>query len=187
MKTKKMMSVLVLFGVMVTSIFAINKNEIHKVPNFEMEIEKATTIVDVAVSNDNFSTLVAAVKAANLVETLNSDGPFTVFAPVNSAFDNLPKGTVEDLLKPENIETLQAVLTYHVIAGDFKAATVVEAIQKNNGSYVITTVQGEKLTATLNDNKVILIDAKGNKSTVIITDVPASNGTIHAIDSVLLP
>lgn len=187
MKTKKFMTLLIVFGVMITSVFAINKTEIEKLPNFELEIIESGTIVEVAVSNENFTTLVAAVKAANLVETLNSEGPFTVFAPVNSAFEKLPSGTVENLLKPENIKTLQAVLTYHVVAGEFKAATVVEAIQKNNGSFVIKTVQGENLTATLNDNKVILTDAKGNKSTVIIADVPASNGIIHAIDTVLLP
>lgn len=185
MKTKKIMSALVMFTVMITSVFAIDKNEIEIMPYFEND--KLGTIVEVAVSNDNFSTLVAAVKAANLVETLNSDGPFTVFAPVNSAFDKLPEGTVENLLKPENIKSLQSVLTYHVVAGEFKASSVINAINENNGAFVITTVQGDKLTATLKDSKVILTDAKGNKSTVIIADVATSNGTIHAIDTVLLP
>lgn len=182
---KKFTTVLVVCIAMINSSFAIDKNEIERLPSFDNE--KLGTIVAVAAGNDNFTTLVAAVKAANLVETLNSDGPFTVFAPVNAAFDKLPAGTVESLLKPENIKTLQSILTYHVVAGEFNAAAVVEAIQKNNGSFVITTVQGENLTATLKDSKVILTDTKGGQSTVIIADVATSNGIIHAIDTVLLP
>lgn len=144
-------------------------------------------IVEVAVGNKNFSTLVAAVKAAGLVETLSGKGPFTVFAPTNAAFDKLPKGTVGTLLKKENKELLTAVLTYHVVAGKFNAKDVVKAINDNNGKFVITTVQGGKLTATLSDGKVILTDVKGNTSTVVIADVKASNGIIHAIDSVVMP
>jgi uncharacterized surface protein with fasciclin (FAS1) repeats len=145
------------------------------------------TIVGVAAGNKNFTTLVAAVKAAGLVDVLSSKGPFTVFAPVNGAFGKLPEGTVASLLKPENKELLTAILTYHVVAGEFKAAAVIQAIKDNNGKFVITTVQGGTLTASLKDGKVILTDVKGNVSTIIITDVAASNGVIHAIDSVVMP
>lgn len=156
--------------------------------NTEMEKAPETpTIVGVAAGNENFSTLVAAVKAAGLVDTLNGDGPFTVFAPTNDAFGKLPSGTVEGLLKPESKETLTAVLTYHVVAGTFKAADVVKAIQDNNGSFSITTVQGGELTASLDGENVILTDAKGGTSTIIMTDVEASNGVIHAIDTVVMP
>jgi len=145
------------------------------------------TIVGVAASNENFTTLVAAVKAADLVATLNSDGPFTVFAPTNDAFAKLPEGTVETLLKAENKATLSSILTYHVVAGKFMAADVVKAIKDNNGKFVITTVNGEKLTAHIMDGKVMLQDAKGNSSTIVLTDVAASNGVIHAIDTVVMP
>lgn len=145
------------------------------------------TIVEIAVSNENFTTLVAAVKAAGLVDTLNSEGPFTVFAPVNDAFAKLPEGTVASLLKAEGKATLTSILTYHVVAGEFKAADVVKAIKANNGSFNITTVQGGTLTASLSGANVILTDTKGNKSTVVIADVDASNGVIHAIDTVVMP
>lgn len=187
MKTIKFMTVLAFIGVVATSSFAIEKNEIEKIPNFDITIEKEPTIVGVAASNKDFSTLVAAVKAGDLVETLNSDGPFTVFAPTNEAFENLPEGTLESLLKMENKKTLQAILTYHVVAGKFKAADVVKAIQDNKGKFEITTVQGGKLIASLSGSNVILTDEKGNTSTIIITDVEASNGVIHAIDTVVLP
>lgn len=145
------------------------------------------TIVDVAVGNDNFSTLVAALKAADLVGVLNGDGPFTVFAPTNAAFENLPEGTVSTLLKPENKATLTAVLTYHVVAGKFMATDVIAAIKKNNGTFTIPTVQGGKLMASMKDGKVILTDAAGNSSTIVMTDVKATNGVIHAIDKVVMP
>ena len=147
----------------------------------------AETIVGVAASNKNFTTLVAAVKAAGLVDVLNSDGPFTVFAPVNDAFAKLPEGTVASLLKPENKKMLTAILTYHVVAGKFVAKDVVKAIQDNNGKFVVKTVQGGELTASLQGGNVILTDVKGNTSKVILTDVDASNGVIHAIDSVVMP
>ncbi len=149
--------------------------------------ETEKTIVGVAAGNDNFTTLVAAVKAAGLVDVLNGKGPFTVFAPINGGFDKLPKGTVASLLKPENKKVLTAVLTYHVVAGKFEAKDVVAAIKKNGGKFVITTVQGGKLTASISEGNVILTDAKGGTSKVIITDVKASNGVVHAIDSVVLP
>lgn len=144
-------------------------------------------IVGVAVGNKDFSTLVAAVKAAELVETLSGAGPFTVFAPTNAAFSKLPKGTVEGLLKPEAKDKLTAVLTYHVVAGEFDAAAVVAAIKKNKGKFSVKTVQGGTLTASLQGKDVILTDEAGNTSKVVITDVKATNGIIHAIDSVVMP
>lgn len=149
--------------------------------------EKTPNIVEVAVGNDAFSTLVAAVTAADLVPTLSGDGPFTVFAPTNDAFAKLPEGTVETLLKPENKGTLTGILTYHVVSGKFEAAAVVDAIKKNNGKFTVSTVQGGTIDLSLKDGKVILTDAKGGMSTVVIADVAASNGVIHAIDSVVMP
>ncbi|WP_394746796.1 fasciclin domain-containing protein [Spongiimicrobium salis] len=144
-------------------------------------------IVDTAVSLDDFSTLVAAVKAADLVGALKGDGPFTVFAPTNNAFGKLPKGTVGSLLKPENKGTLTAVLTYHVVAGKFMAKDIVKAIKANGGSFMVKTLQGQELVASMKNGKVYLMDAKGGKSQVVITDVAASNGVIHAIESVVMP
>ena len=144
-------------------------------------------VVDVAISSKDHTTLVAAVKAADLVNTLKGAGPFTVFAPANSAFDKLPKGTVETLLKPENKAALANILTYHVVAGNLKAADVLAAIKAGKGKAVVKTVQGENLTATLENGKVILTDEKGGKSTVTATDLAASNGVIHVIDTVLMP
>ena len=145
------------------------------------------TIVGVAAGNENFTTLVAAVKAADLVGTLSSDGPFTVFAPVNDAFAALPAGTVDGLLKPESIDALTGILTYHVVAGKYQAADVMKAIKGNNGSFPVTTVQGGKITLSLKDGKVMLKDEKGNMATVVMADVAASNGVIHAIDAVVMP
>ena len=151
------------------------------------QVETPNTIVDVAAGNADFSTLVAAVKAAGLVETLSSEGPFTVFAPTNAAFDKLPAGTVDGLLKPENLEKLKGLLTYHVVAGKFDAAAVTDAITKGNGKFTVTTVQGGKIDLSLKDGKVILTDANGKTSTVVMADVATSNGVIHAIDSVVMP
>ena len=151
------------------------------------ETVASTTIVDVAVGNPNFSTLVAAVKAAGLAETLSGEGPFTVFAPTNAAFEKLPAGTVDGLLKPENLEKLKGLLTYHVVAGKFDAAAVTDAITKGNGKYTVTTVQGGKIDLSLKDGKVVLTDANGATSTVATADVAASNGVIHAIDTVVMP
>lgn len=145
------------------------------------------TVVDIAVGSKDHSTLVAAVKAAGLVETLQSAGPFTVFAPVNAAFGKLPAGTVESLLKPENKATLVKVLTYHVVAGNLDAAAVVKAIKDGGGKVTVKTVSGGSLTASLKDGKVILTDENGGVSTVVATDLKAGNGVIHVIDSVVLP
>ncbi|MGZ9676282.1 fasciclin domain-containing protein [Flavobacterium sp. GNP001] len=150
-------------------------------------VTETPNIVGVAAENADFSTLVTAVKAAGLVETLSGEGPFTVFAPNNAAFDKLPAGTVDTLLKPESLDKLKAVLTYHVVAGKFDAAAVTEAITKGNGKFTVTTVQGGNIVLSLKDGKVILTDANGATSTVVLADVAASNGVIHAIDSVVMP
>ena len=144
-------------------------------------------VVDIAISSKDHTTLVAAVKAADLVGTLKGTGPFTVFAPTNAAFDKLPKGTVDGLLKPESKKALSGILTYHVVAGNLDAAAVVAAIKKGNGKAEVTTVNGAKLTASLKGDKVILTDAKGGISTVTATDLKGSNGVIHVIDTVLMP
>ncbi|MDX1956481.1 MAG: fasciclin domain-containing protein [Chitinophagaceae bacterium] len=144
-------------------------------------------IVENAVNSKDHTTLVAAVKAAGLAETLQSDGPFTVFAPTNAAFDLLPKGTVETLLKPENKATLTKVLTYHVVSGKIDAKELVRRIKEGNGKTELTTVAGGKLWAMMEGKNVVLKDEKGGMATVTIKDVYQKNGVIHVIDHVVLP
>jgi len=145
-------------------------------------------IIDNAVKSADHSTLVAAVKAAGLVQTLKSEGPFTVFAPVDDAFENLPEGTVASLLKPQNKKKLTAVLTYHVVPGKLDARSIIKAIKKGKGSATLTTVNGAELTATMNGPmNVIVEDANGNIAHISTYDVMQSNGVIHVIDRVLLP
>ncbi|GAB4164214.1 MAG: fasciclin domain-containing protein [Winogradskyella sp.] len=144
-------------------------------------------IVSNAVNSKDHTTLVAAVKAAGLVETLQGDGPFTVFAPTNSAFDKLPKGTVSTLLKKENKEQLQAVLTYHVLSGNYSAKAIAKAIKKGGGKATFTTVNGDELTAMMDGDNIVLKDTSGNRSTITIADVNQSNGVIHVVDTVVLP
>lgn len=144
-------------------------------------------IVATAAGSEDFTTLVAAVKAADLVDVLSSKGPFTVFAPTNAAFDKLPAGTVEGLLKPESKETLQTILKYHVVAGSVMASDVVALIKKSNGKATIETVSGNKLTAQMKDGAVYLVDENNNWSQITATDMKTSNGVIHVIDTVLLP
>ncbi len=145
-------------------------------------------IVENAVNSKDHTTLVAAVKAAGLVETLMSDGPFTVFAPVNKAFDMLPAGTVETLLKPENKDQLTGVLTYHVVAGNLDANSLMAKIKQGGGKSMLKTVQGANLTVMLDKkNNVWVMDANGGKAMVTIADVHQKNGVIHVIDHVLLP
>jgi len=148
---------------------------------------QSETIVDVAVGNENFTTLVTAVTATDLVGTLSSEGPFTVFAPVNSAFEALLAGTVERLLEAESIGDLTGLLTYHVIAGKYMAGDVIKAIKGNKGAFSVKTVQGGTITLSLKGDEVMLKDEKGNKATVVMADVAASNGVIHAIDAVVMP
>jgi len=144
-------------------------------------------IIDNAINSKDHTTLVAAVKAAGLVETLQGSGPFTVFAPTNEAFNKLPQGTVDNLLKPENKSTLTSVLTYHVVAGKIDSQTLIDWIKKNGESYMATTVQGEQLTFMYDGKNIWLKDMKGNKAKVTIKDVMQSNGVIHVIDTVLMP
>ena len=144
-------------------------------------------IIENAVNSKDHTTLVAAVKSAGLVETLQGKGPFTVFAPTNAAFDKLPKGTVDKLLMPENKAMLTGVLTYHVVSGKWSAADVAAAIKKGNGTAEVATVQGGKLWFKNDGKDTWVIDEKGNKAKITIADVNQSNGVIHVIDTVLMP
>jgi uncharacterized surface protein with fasciclin (FAS1) repeats len=145
-------------------------------------------IVDNAVNSADHTTLVAAVKAADLVATLKSEGPFTVFAPVNDAFENLPEGTVSTLLKPENKGTLTTVLTYHVVAGKYGFDDIARLIKAGNGTATLSTVSGGKLKAMMNGPKnIVLQDENGNTANIITYDVYQSNGVIHTLDAVVLP
>ncbi len=144
------------------------------------------TIVENAVNSPEHTTLVAAVKAAGLVDTLSGAGPFTVFAPTNAAFAQLPAGTVDTLLRPENLGTLQSVLTYHVVPGRITAADLMGQISAGGGQATLTTVQGATLTARMMGNQIMLTDGKGGQSHVTQGDVMQSNGVIHVIDKVLM-
>ncbi len=144
-------------------------------------------IVQNAVNSKDHTTLVAAVKAAGLVETLQSAGPFTVFAPTNAAFEKLPAGTVDNLLKPEQKSALTGILTYHVVAGKISAKELMKKIKAGNGTATLTTVAGGKLTFMRKGNVIMVKDEKGGVATITIADVNQSNGVIHVINSVLLP
>lgn len=144
-------------------------------------------IVENAVNSKDHTTLVAAVKAAGLVETLQTAGPFTVFAPTNAAFDKLPAGTVNSLVQPENKATLTKILTYHVVAGKLDAKAIAQLIKEGNGTAVLKTVSGGVLKASMQGDKLVLTDEKGGMSTVTIKNVYQSNGVIHVIDTVVLP
>lgn len=152
---------------------------------FNMSAQK--NIVETAASSKDFTTLVAAVKAADLVDVLSSEGPFTVFAPTNDAFAKLPDGTVETLLKPENKAKLQTILKYHVVSGSIMAGDVVALIKENNGKAKVVTVSGDTLTAQMKDGSVYLVDENNNWSKITATDLKTSNGVIHVIDTVVLP
>jgi uncharacterized surface protein with fasciclin (FAS1) repeats len=145
------------------------------------------TIVANAMNSADHTTLVAAVKAAGLVDTLNGKGPFTVFAPTNDAFTQLPAGAVDMLLKPENKAMLTKVLTYHVVAGQWDAKALAKLIKKGNGQAQLKTVSGGTLTAMMDGNNIVLRDEKGGKATVTIADVYQSNGVIHVVNAVLMP
>ena len=145
------------------------------------------TIVENAVASKDHTTLVAAVQAAGLAETLSGPGPFTVFAPTNAAFAKLPAGTVETLVKPENKGTLTTVLTYHVVPGTMTSKDIAKAIKAGRGKATLTTVQGGTLTGRMMGKRLVLTDAKGGTSMVTIADVRQSNGVIHVVDTVLMP
>ena len=144
-------------------------------------------IVENAVNSKDHTTLVAAVKAAGLVSTLESKGPFTVFAPTNEAFNALPAGTVDNLLKPENKAKLTAILTYHVVAGKLSAMDLMKMVKANNGKATLKTVEGENLYVTMKGKKLMVTDENGGVAHITISDVNQSNGVIHVIDKVLLP
>ena len=179
----------ILAGTFVTSVaFAQSTSKMSKpveVGGAPMYASK--NIVENAVNSRDHTTLVAAVKAAGLVEALQGAGPFTVFAPTNEAFNKLPQGTVETLLKPENKDSLTSVLTYHVVAGKFNGKELMKKIKDGNGTAELKTVQGGSIWLMLKDGKLRLEDEKGGTAQVTIKDVYQSNGVIHVIDSVILP
>jgi uncharacterized surface protein with fasciclin (FAS1) repeats len=182
MKTRKILSIVIFalgFGAVSFAQKSVMVGGAAMYPN--------KNIIENAVNSKDHTTLVAAVKAAGLVETLQSPGPFTVFAPTNAAFDKLPKGTVENLLKSENLKTLQTILTYHVVAGKMNAADIANAIKEGNGKAILKTVSGGTLTAWMQGKDLYITDENGSKAKVTIADVNQSNGEIHVIDTVLLP
>jgi uncharacterized surface protein with fasciclin (FAS1) repeats len=182
---RKILSVLALTFTALTFAAATASAQNPMVGGAPMYVAK--DIVDNAANSADHTTLVAAVKAAGLVDTLKSKGPFTVFAPTNAAFDKLPSGTVETLLKPENKAMLVKVLTYHVVAGNYDSTAIAKAIRKGKGTASFKTVSGDTLTARMDGNNLVLTDEKGGTSMVTIADVNQKNGVIHVVDTVLLP
>jgi len=183
-----------LFGIIILSLFV----NISFAQDSKMSSEKTVNvggaamyasknIIENAVNSKDHTTLVAAVKAAGLVETLKGSGPFTVFAPTNTAFDMLPKGTVDELLKPENKAKLTKILTYHVVAGNWDSKALGDKIKAGNGTAELATVAGGKLWASMKGNKIMLKDENGGWATITIKNVYQSNGVIHVIDRVVMP
>ena len=186
MKTKNILSAVAFTFALLTSGNALAQKE-KTVMVGGAAMYPSKNIVENAVNSKDHTTLVAAVKAADLVETLMTPGPFTVFAPTNAAFDKLPAGTVETLVKPENKKLLQTILTYHVVAGKLNAKDILAAIKKGKGKAELATVSGGKLVASLSGSDVIITDENGASAKVTIADVNQSNGVIHVIDSVVTP
>jgi len=186
---KKIAGLLMIAAIATTSVNAQTKKAMTPTVTVGGEaMFPKKNIVENAVNSKDHTTLVAAVKAADLVATLQTAGPFTVFAPVNDAFENLPAGTVETVLKPENKGTLVAVLTYHVVAGTYDFNALKELIKKGNGTGKLKTVQGEELTVMMNgEHNIQVKDAKGTVANISTYDVYQSNGVIHVIDKVLMP
>ena len=189
-----MKKVLVMVLLAVASIAIANQRVYAQMKSTDMNpmvggapMLKAKDIVDNAMNSQDHTTLVAAVKAAGLVATLKSKGPFTVFAPTNDAFEKLPAGTVETLLKPENKTMLTKVLTYHVLPGKFDSDAIAKRIKAGHGKAWLKTVSGDKLTAWMDGSTLVLTDEKGGQSRVTIANVYQSNGVIHVVDTVLLP
>ena len=187
MKTNKFFATaIVAFGLLVgTTSFAQMKEKTVEVGGAPMYPSK--NIVENAVNSKDHTTLVAAVKAAGLVDVLMSEGPFTVFAPTNAAFEKLPKGTVETLLKSENKEMLAKILTYHVAAGKWSAQDIMDAVKKGKGKYTFKTVSGNSLTAWMKGKDLYITDENGNSAKITIADVNQKNGVIHVIDAVVTP
>ena len=190
MKTTKLFSIAILVGSMFIgqNLFSqdkMMKEDTKMVGGAAMYPSK--NIVENAVNSKDHTTLVAAVKASDLVDVLMSEGPFTVFAPTNNAFDKLPKGTVETLVMAENKATLQTILKYHVVSGKWNAKDVAKLIKEGKGKATITTVSGGTLTAWMKGKDIYITDENGNSAKVTIADVNQSNGVIHVIDTVLLP
>ena len=182
MKTKKILSIALFALVFGATSFAQKTVMVGGAAMYPTK-----NIIENAVNSKDHTTLVAAVKAAGLVETLQSKGPFTVFAPTNAAFDKLPKGTVETLLKPENLKMLQTILTYHVVAGKMNASDIAKAIKMGKGKATLKTVSGGTLTAWMKGKNLYITDENMNNAKVTIADVNQSNGVIHVIDAVILP
>ena len=182
MKTKKILSIALFALVFGATSFAQKSVMVGGAAMYPTK-----NIVENALNSKDHTTLVAAVKAAGLVETLQSKGPFTVFAPTNAAFNKLPKGTVETLLKPENLKTLQTILTYHVVSGKMNASAIAKAIKMGKGKAMLKTVSGGTLTAWMKGKNIYITDENGNSAKVTIADVNQSNGVIHVIDAVVLP
>ncbi len=187
MKTIKLLGLFIFSAFISTATFAQmgSMNKTVMVGGAAMYPTK--NIVENAVNSKDHTTLVAAVKAAGLVETLSSPGPFTVFAPTNEAFDKLPAGTVETLLKPENKAKLTAVLTYHVVAGKLGSKELMHMVKAGKGKATLKTVEGENLIITRKGNKLMVTDENGGVANITIADVNQSNGVIHVINKVLLP
>ena len=181
MKKIKLFAMLVCTGFIATNSFAQTK----MVGGAEMYPTK--NIVENAVNSKDHTTLVAAVKAAGLVPTLESKGPFTVFAPVNKAFDALPEGTVASLLKPENKAKLISILTYHVVPGKLSSMDLMKMVKDGNGKAILKTVNGQNIFISMNGKNLIVTDENGGNATITIADVNQSNGVIHVIDKVLIP
>lgn len=182
MKSRIMFSA---FAILLMGVAVISAQKNPMVGGSPMLVSR--DIVDNAVNSADHTTLVAAVKAAGLVDTLKSAGPFTVFAPTNEAFAKLPAGTVDTLLKPENKEMLTKILTYHVVAGRLSTGDIMKLIKAGNGKAELKTVSGGSLWAMSHDGKIVLHDEKGGMSTITIANVFQSNGVIQVVDTVLLP
>ena len=182
MQTKKLAGLAIALALSVTTVAAMAQVTVGGAPMYASK-----DIIDNAVNSKDHTTLVAAVKAAGLVDTLKGPGPFTVFAPTNTAFSALPAGTVDTLLKPENKPQLTKVLTYHVVPGKMDAAALIKQIDAGGGKATLKTAAGGTLTATVSGKTVSVTDESGGISKVTIADVSQSNGVIHVVDKVLLP
>ena len=185
---KKLMLLAAVFCFLISNVQAqcnsSKKSHYQQTSNYQ---NQSNDVIDIAISSEIHTTLVAAVKAADLVGTLKSDGPFTIFAPTNDAFAKLPQGTVSTLLESKNKGTLTSILTYHVLSGNFDATAIVNAIKIGGGEANLKTINGGTLKASIRNEKVFLEDEKGNTSIVTATDLEGSNGVVHVIDAVVLP